>query len=81
MAAGVRAGRTGLPSGVARKAKSAKTVLTKGKRRSRRRVPNCVVVDVSEVNFDVSDKWRKRLKELDDYQRSAPFVFGRLTLG
>lgn len=43
--------------------------------------PDCVIVDLSRVNLNVSEKWRKRLKELDDYQRSAPFVFGRLTLG
>jgi hypothetical protein len=42
---------------------------------------DCVIVDLSRINFNVSEKWRTRLKDLDDYQRAAPFVFGRLTLG
>jgi hypothetical protein len=41
----------------------------------------CVVLDVAAVDFSVSDKWKRRLKRLDDYQRSAPFVLGRFTLG
>jgi len=41
----------------------------------------CAVVDVAKVDFSVSPKWRKRLKQLDDYQRAAPFVLGRFTLG
>jgi hypothetical protein len=41
----------------------------------------CVVVDVAKVNLRISKKWRRRLRELDDYQRSAPFVLGRFTLG
>ena len=36
---------------------------------------------VMDFDLNVSPEWRKRLKELDDYQRAAPFVFGRLTLG
>jgi hypothetical protein len=39
-----------------------------------------VVVDVAQVDFGVSEKWRERLRQLDDYQRSAPFVLGRVTL-
>lgn len=65
--------------------KSARPAVTgsPSRKSGRRRVlsVDCVIVDVSKVNFNVSRKWRKRLKELDDYQRAAPFVFGRLALG
>ena len=36
---------------------------------------------IMDFDLNVSPKWRERLKALDDYQRAAPFVFGRLRLG
>jgi hypothetical protein len=40
-----------------------------------------VVVDEAEVDFTMTPKWRKRLRQLDDYQRAAPAVLGRFRLG
>lgn len=40
----------------------------------------CAIIDVSKVDFGISPKWRKRLKQLEDYQRAAPFVLGHFTL-
>lgn len=42
--------------------------------------PNLFITSVNAVNYNISPKWQKRLKELDDYQRSAPFVLSRFTL-
>jgi hypothetical protein len=36
---------------------------------------------IIKTNLNVSAEWRDRLRALDDYQRSASYVFGKLTLG
>jgi hypothetical protein len=42
--------------------------------------PRRIIASANAIDFSVSPKWQKRLKEMDDYQRSTPFVLSRFTL-